>query len=159
MHTLADLIADEDQVAWPAADERRQCRALAENHLVGVAAQQPIGHPDRNAVDENGVGATDELVERTAQIVRFLDRVPVRGPFVAVTLDTPGHVSIARLRRRDESHASATGKLSDGETTLAATSPAENQMRRSHSPRILPRRPVMVVHARAGLLALGSSYS
>src|SRR5438093_1475387 len=68
-------------------------------------------------------------------------------------------VAVAGLSGGDEGHARAGHELSHGKTALAAAGPAENQMRQSHGSRILPRRPVMVVRARAGLLALGSSYS
>src|SRR6266550_7455159 len=80
MDTLADFVADEDDIPRAAADERRQRRALAQDHLVGVAAQQAIGHPDRHAVDEYRVGPAVELVERTNQVERFLDRLRVRWP-------------------------------------------------------------------------------
>src|SRR5439155_844777 len=77
----------------------------------------------------------------------------------AVAPDALGHVAVAGLSGGDEGHARAGHELSHGKTALAAAGPAENQMRQSHGSRILPRRPVMVVRARAGLLALGSSYS
>src|SRR5437660_4771172 len=143
MDTLADFVADEDNIPRAAADERRQRRALAQDHLVGVAAQQAIGHPDRHAVDEYRVGPAVELVERTNQVERFLDRLPVRWPVRAVALDALGHVAVAGLSGGDEGHARAGHELSDGKTALAAAGPAENQMRQSHGSRILPRRPVM----------------
>src|SRR5881409_948159 len=167
MDPLADFVADEDDIPRAAADERRQRRALAQDHLVGDAdevilgqgAALAIGHPERHAVDEYRVGPAIQLVERTNQDERFLDRLPVRWPVRAVAPDALGHVAVAGLSGGDEGHARAGHELSHGKTALAAAGPAENQMRQSHGSRILPRRPVMVVRARAGLLALGSSYS
>src|SRR5207249_2362184 len=95
MDPLADFVADEDDIPRAAADERRQRRALAQNHLVGVAAQQAIGHPERHAVDEYRVGPAIQLVERTNQVERFLDRLPVRWPVRAVARDALGHGAVA----------------------------------------------------------------
>src|SRR5439155_24996997 len=76
----------------------------------------------------------------------------------AVPLDAMSNVAVAGLGRRHEGHARPPKVTVDGEAALAAARATENESRRSHA-RVLPRRPSRKVRARAGLLALGSSYS
>src|SRR5437879_1184108 len=74
MDALADFVADEREIAGAATDELRQRRALIEDHLIGVAAKETIGDPERDAIDEDRVGAAVEPGQRTDEIVRFFDR-------------------------------------------------------------------------------------
>src|SRR5438876_6524240 len=73
-----------------------------------------------------------------------------------MTRDARGHVAVMPLRGGDEGHAPVSGLGGNRVATLATARAAENEERRH--PRVLPRRPVKM-RARAGLLALGSSYS
>src|SRR5205814_6830369 len=123
-----------------------------------IAAQQEVGDPHGEAVHDHGIGGRAGVAHPRHQIVRLLERAPVPRPLGTVSLDAMGHVAVAGLGRRHEGHACPRKMAVDGEAALAATRATENESRRSHA-RVLPRRPSRKVRARAGLLALGSSYS
>src|SRR5713101_5851620 len=88
MDALAHLVADEREIARALADELRQRLALPEDHLVGVTAQKAIGHPEGDAIDEDRVRSAVEPGERTREIVRLLDGLPVGRPLGAVAPET-----------------------------------------------------------------------
>src|SRR5207302_4409378 len=102
---------------------------------------------------------TQRLAQARHEVERRLDGAPVRRALGLMARDAGGHVLVARLRRGDVDDARAGRQAGDREAALTTALAAEAEERRSQCPQVLARRPVVMVRARAGLLALGSSYS
>jgi len=104
------------------------------------------------------IGVRACLAQARDELARLLDGAPVTRPLGAVPLDSLGHLGVARERGRDEGHAYARRLQLEGEAALAAACTAENEVVET-TPRSSREDRNRKVRARAGLLALGSSYS
>src|SRR5262244_3289037 len=158
MHALADLVGHHGEARLTSADEPGEGVGFIEDRLVAIAAQQAIGDPEREAIDDEGVAGTLELLQTRHEVERHLDRGPVRWALRAMPRDATGHICIERLGRRHEGDATLGGALLDGVATLAAARAADHEERCGHLPGS-SREDRLRISARAGLLALGSSYS
>src|SRR5207244_4238313 len=76
-HALADLVRDDGEGRRAAADQLGERVGLVEDRVVGVAAQQAVRDPERQAVHDERVVPFLELGEAPDEIVRFLDGLPV----------------------------------------------------------------------------------
>src|SRR5262245_33637201 len=158
MHAEPDLVGNERHVGGTEREQRGKLIGLLEHLFVRVAAKHEVGDPDGEAIDDDGVGVGTRVAYAPDELGGLLDRAPVTGALRAMPLDPFVHFRVAGERRRHEGYARVRRRHTEGEATFAAARTAEDESRRSHA-RVLPRRPRRRVRARAGLLALGSSYS
>src|SRR5262245_34174290 len=139
MNAGADLVGDDRERAGRTPDQPRKGIGLEEDLFAGVTAEHPVGHPDREAIDDGGI-ARDRR-EPLHQFERFLDRRPVAGALRPMPGDARGHVAIARLRGGEERDATMRGLTGYGEAALATSRATADEERRRHARPTLPRRP------------------
>src|SRR5881296_227983 len=158
VHALAHLVGDDREGRRAAADQLGKRLGLVEDRVVRVAAQEAIRDPERQAVHDDRIEGVLEPGEVPDEIVRLLDGLPVAGTLGPVARDPARHVVVGGARRRDEGDAPGARGIRDGEAALTAARAPEDEKRRRHAPGP-PSKTGVLVRARAGLLALGSSYS
>ena len=161
MHPFADFVRDEHERDQPLVREGREIVSGPKDRVVIAPTVQEVRDPDRQAVDDDQVDLSGEAAAGGRQIARLLDRDPVPRALRPVPGDAISHLAVDAAGRGDEADApGCRAAEGDGVPTLAAPGASKDEMRLAQRrPQVLPRRPVSGVSVRAGLLALGSSYS
>src|SRR5262245_47838921 len=134
VHALPDLVGHHGETRLTAADEPGEGVGFIEDRLVAIAAQQAIGDPEREAIDDESVAGTLELLETRHELERHLDRGPLRWALRAMPRDATAHVRVERLGRRHEGDATLGGAPLDGVAALAAARAADHEERCDHLP-------------------------
>src|SRR5437763_4163646 len=129
VHARADLVGDERERARPAADQLGERLGLVEQHVLAVAAQEPVRDPDGEAVDDDRIIGALEPRQARDEVVGLLDRGEVTRALGPVARDPSRHVAVRRARRGHEGDAPAERRIADGEPALAAAGSTENEER------------------------------
>ena len=111
------------------AGKQALCRLLVRLlQPFGGGRLQQVGDPEAHAVYEHHGGIRRAPLQGVRQVQRRLQGTPVPGPAPLVDLDSPAHLLVARLRRRDQQHrpAHVQGQLL-GQVALTAASAAQHQ--------------------------------
>ena len=140
VHAFADLVGDDREREGPAPDQPGEGIGLGEDGVGGVAAEHPVGHPHREAIDDHGIAG--DPCELRNEIEGLFDRGPVDRALPApVPRDARGHVAIAGLRGGQEGDPRVRRLAGNREAALAAARAPEDEERRDHYRQTLPRRP------------------
>src|SRR2546422_955587 len=129
VHALADLVGDDGEGRRAAADQLGERVGLVEDRVVGVAAQQAVRDPERQAVHDDRLVPFLQLGEARDEIVRFLDGLPVARTLGLVARDPTRHVAVAGARGRDEGDTARARGIGDSEAALPATRAPEDEDR------------------------------
>src|SRR5712691_3044086 len=128
----ADLIGHDDERGAPLAHQSRQRVSGREDLFRGIAPEQEIRHPEREAVEDDEVDAIGQAPAGLGDLIGLFDGAPALGPVRLMTRDAPSHVPIGGSRRGEITRArlrgGPRGEL-DGLAALAAADAAEDQVR------------------------------
>ena len=164
VHAGADLVGHDDEREAALGNEVRERVGRGEDGLLFVAAQEEIGDPERQAVEDHDVRPGPRDSGRPPPRRRAPRGAPARGSLGAVARDPRLHVAVEGLGRGEECSARVPVDIAGGDpqglSALAASDASEDEIGSMHATH--PGPPAKTgwrVVARAGLLALGSSYS
>src|SRR2546430_206539 len=86
-----------------------------------------VAQPQRQAVEQDALGAFGVFLHRTCKLKGRLDRYPMRGPLRPMTCNPFGHFGVVATGRCDVSDALRLGGQRLGEAALTATSAADDE--------------------------------
>mmetsp|Transcript_26229 Transcript_26229/g.61993 ORF Transcript_26229/g.61993 Transcript_26229/m.61993 type:complete len:252 (-) Transcript_26229:1448-2203(-) len=138
-HAPADLVGHEDDRRGQAGQQRQQRAAFAlPAGMVwrGLHRHQPVGEPQRQAVDHDQPTGCVGRAEGIAKRQRRLDGVEAGRPVGAVVLNARLHLRVGSQRRGDDGHLAAPGLPAQGQAfglaRLAAALAADDEFVRAH---------------------------
>ena len=128
MHAEADLVGDEPQLRRRIGDQRGERVGLLEDRLVVVAAEHEVRDPEREAVDDDGVGGAQRVAQARHEVERRLDAWSSAGGRSAWCRAMRAAMSASPgLGGGDEGDAAARRQAGEGEAALAAARATQNE--------------------------------